>query len=63
MDELNDLQLAFAEWIKHFPKLPGGYCCAFNHTYNDGSPKPDDQVCARERAWRKYLIIRDGYKH
>lgn len=24
--------------------------------------KPDDQVCDRERAWRKYVKLRDAYR-
>ena len=24
---------------------------------------PDSKVCARERAWRTYISIRDGVKH
>ena len=47
------------------PKRMDGVCCLHNHymTYGGKSvPRPDSQVCDRERAWRKYCRLRDGIK-
>lgn len=38
----------------------GGNCCAENHFSPDKGPLPDNMVCQRELAWRKYVRIRDG---
>jgi hypothetical protein len=39
-----------------------GKCCTQQHTSRDafGANRelPDDQVCLRERAWRKYIRLR-----
>lgn len=42
-----------------------GRCCTGDHHMLElGShrpiPKPDEHVCARERAWRQYVRIRDA---
>lgn len=52
---------------RRIPEHYEGNCCHNIHFYKtqDGGslkPLPDDKVCARERAWRTYVIIRDG-KH
>jgi hypothetical protein len=40
-----------------------GDCCSSSHFTTDengnNKPKPDDKVCARERAWRRYVALRD----
>lgn len=49
-----------------------GNCCAYDHCMEVRGiagpisvPAPDDHphVCARERAWRTYVRIRDGAVH
>lgn len=41
-----------------------GHCCTVGHFTTDASgamvPVPDEKVCARERAWRKYTRLRDA---
>lgn len=41
-----------------------GNCCTYSHFTYDLSrllvALPDNRVCARERAWRRYVAIRDG---
>lgn len=60
---------------KQIYKLPRNYngdCCEkglrhHEHRMIDGSEhyvaKPDSRVCPRERAWRKYISIRDNVNH
>lgn len=40
------------------PATVSGPCCSGTH-YIDGEPKTDMFVCARERAWRRYVRARD----
>lgn len=43
-----------------------GECCNRSHVAPDPSdrkiflPKPDSEVCERERTWRKYIRLRDA---
>lgn len=70
MDQVDDyaaaVQKAFRRWQEFRPK-EGGSCCGNSHfiMIEDGSryfkevPKPDANVCNRERAWRDYVRVRD----
>jgi hypothetical protein len=58
------LRQAYKEWVKTFP-VSGGSCCFKMHTYVHPvtfviKPKDDEDVCARELAWRNYVRIRDN---
>lgn len=49
---------------KFYEDVPGP-CCKASHEYfnsqkNSISFKPDHMVCDRERAWRRYVRIRDN---
>lgn len=58
---MNELKLAYEKWIETQPKF-GHACCNSRHTY-DKKAMPDAQVCARERAWRVVVRVRDkNYK-
>lgn len=65
---------AYKNWVKSMPIT--GYCCNQPHYKNiavhskdpQGNPYTiykmvpidDARVCPRERAWRKYIQVRDG---
>ena len=55
---------AFNEWAKLKPENKFESCCAVGHYYYDESfieaPRPDEKVCAREKAWRNYVRLRDN---
>lgn len=46
------------------PEHFDGDCCTRSHFFTGGGeknkPVPDVEVCPRERAWRTYVILRDG---
>lgn len=62
MREMNELAKAYAAW-KLTPVRFNGDCCIGSHFAlgDDGelNPKMDEDVCVRERAWRKCVRLRD----
>lgn len=53
--------------VVYIPKHFEGNCCNKSHVYRvyEGFSsreelRPYSEVCARERAWRTYICIRDG---
>lgn len=62
MKSRSGVKEAFHDWAKLQP-IDGGACCIYSHFSENGHdkrPKPDDLVCRREQAWRKYVRLRDG---
>jgi hypothetical protein len=55
---MTELKKALVEWQFFYP--PNGNCCNGAHTYGNLRPKPDEHVCERENAWRRYVRLRDG---
>jgi hypothetical protein len=69
----SELEAAYLEWVRH---APVDKCCKRDHVrlvsqytrLHQGEIKmdrvpvqlPDSQVCERERAWRRYISVRDG---
>jgi hypothetical protein len=50
---------AYDMWQRHAPL--NNQCCTSQHvTTFTNCWKPDDQVCDRELAWRRYVRLRDG---
>lgn len=59
----SDLQIAYETWVGFRPKGDKA-CCRHGHfsmvsRYAAGEPKPDEWVCDRELAWRRYVRLRD----
>jgi len=59
---LTDVQKAYIAWKKQQPRDDQA-CCSLSHFDRVNGlmvPKPDDEVCARERKWREYVRLREG---
>jgi hypothetical protein len=54
---MNDLIKAAREWQSFDPETN---CVCPTHFNMAGDPLPDDSVCDRERAWRRYVKVRDS---
>lgn len=57
---MTTLQRRYREWRAWDPG--DRVCCRQEHEYSkfSHSPKPDNDVCEREKAWREYVRERDG---
>lgn len=56
---MTDLIKAVREWQSFNPDVN---CTCGSHFNLSGEPLADGFVCDRERAWRRYVKIRDNFK-
>lgn len=59
------LQRAYFDWKELQPE-PNKPCCHIDHNqprcdeFGELISEPDELVCEREKAWRRYVRLRDG---
>lgn len=52
--------MTLTELFQHWANQPQMCSCPIGHTDNRGLTLPDQSVCERELAWRRYCSKRDG---